>query len=90
MVYVQFGTEDDRYMKKLCSMKNKNDLEYTELINTPQIKKMDFHIFHSKMPLEVTQEFLLLVLLELERKTEDHHFSVKYHGRDFELDIVDL
>lgn len=86
MIYVQFGTEDDRFMRKLTSMQDKHSIEYTELINTPQLKQMDFHVYHCDKTLEITEEFLLLALLELDRHQGSHHLSVSYNGFTYELD----
>lgn len=86
VVYVQFGTKDDRFMRKLSSMQDKHSIEYTELINTPKIKQMDFHVFHCDKTLEITEEFLLLALLELDRNEGTHHISVSYNGFTYDLD----
>ncbi|MBI9013232.1 MAG: hypothetical protein JEZ08_13450 [Clostridiales bacterium] len=88
MVYVQFGTQNDRFLKRIMSSTRDNSVEYSVTINTPQLKKYDHWIYSSDNPLEITHDFLALAMIELSKSnTATTRFSVEYHGNiyDFEL-----
>jgi len=90
MVYVQFGTQNDRFLKRITSSIKENSVEYSVTINTPQLKKYDRWIYSSDNPLEITHDFLALAMIELSKNNATTtNFSVEYQGNtyDFELSI---
>lgn len=88
MVYVQFGTDNDRFLKKISSANEKNSLEYTEIINTPQLKKFDCRTYSCENPLELTHEFLTLVMLEISNGNKDAvDFSINYHDCTYDFTL---
>lgn len=90
MVYVQFGTQNDRFLKRITSSIKENSVEYSVTINTPQLKKYDRWIYSSDNPLEITHDFLALAMIELSKNNATTtNFSVEYQGNtyDFELCI---
>lgn len=88
MVYVQFGTDNDRFLRKISSANEKNSLEYTEIINTPQLKKFDCRTYSCNDSLELTHEFLAIVMLEISgNSNEANDFSVTYHDSTYEFTL---
>lgn len=88
MVYVQFGTQNDRFLKRIASSTKDNSVEYSIIINTPQLKKNDSWIYSSDIPLEITHDFLALTMIELSKNNSTTtNFSVKYHGNTYDFEL---
>lgn len=88
MVYVQFGTQNDRFIRKIASSTKNNSIEYSVTINTPQVKKYDSWIYSSDSPLEVTHDFLALAMIKLSKSnTATTDLSVEYNGSIYDLKL---
>jgi len=86
MVYVQFGTQNDRFLRKIASSNKENSIEYSVTINTPKLKKYDSWIYSSECPLEMSHDFLALALIELSKSnTVISDFSIEYRGNTYDL-----
>lgn len=89
MVYVQFGTENDRFLRKITTSRQKNSVEYSVTINTPQHKSYDCWTYCSECPLELSHDFLALALIELSKNnTAITDLSFEHCGITYNLKLL--
>lgn len=84
MIYVQFGTENDRFSRKINPTVTGDGFEYTIIINTPQVKQFDYFKYTTDVPLALTHDFLATALMDLAtRKAMDKELNIEYENTSY-------